>query len=138
MMFRLSQEALDTAALARDLTSDAAGALVVFEGRVRDHNEGRQVESLEYEAYRELAEKEGEAVLRQAIERFEIMEARCVHRTGLLTIGEIAVWIGVLGAHRDSAFGACRFVIDEVKRRVPVWKREHYSDGSTEWRDSPG
>ena len=137
-MFSLSQETLSPADLAQSLSSDAAGALVVFEGRVRNHNEGRDVTSLEYEAYRNMAEKEGEAVLREAMDRFAIIDALCVHRTGRLAIGDIAVWIGVLGSHRDAAFQACRFVIDEIKLRVPVWKREHYCDGSTEWRDSPG
>ncbi|GAB6853160.1 hypothetical protein JCM15831A_01840 [Asaia astilbis] len=72
-------------------------------------------------------------MLREAEARFDIVAASCIHRTGSLVIGDMAVWIGVSAAHRDAAFTACRFVIDEIKKRVPIWKRERYADGHSEW-----
>jgi molybdopterin synthase catalytic subunit len=137
MMFAISDEPLDTAGLGQSLASPEAGALVTFEGRVRNRNDGRAVISLEYEAYRTLAEKEGNRILEEAAEQFDILGASVVHRVGQLTIGEPAVWIGVIAAHREAAFAACRFVIDQLKERVPIWKREYYDDGSTTWVGYP-
>jgi molybdopterin synthase catalytic subunit len=109
------------------------GALVSFEGMVRDHNEGKAVASLEYECYREMAEKVGQDILRQALKLFPIKAAFCIHREGHLQIGEPAVWVGVYAPHREEAFRACRFIIDEVKLHVPIWKKEHYVDLSSDW-----
>ena len=81
----------------------------------------------------ELAEREGQRILEEARERFELLGCACVHRTGHLKVGEPAVWVGALSGHRDGAFQACRYVIDEVKSRVPIWKREHYLTGSSDW-----
>lgn len=131
--FELSAESIDAAARARVLADAGAGACVTFEGWVRNANAGRIVHRLDYQAYGVLAEKEGEAILAEARRTFPIIDARCAHRTGSLAIGDLAVWIGVSAAHRDAAFAACRFVIDEVKRRVPIWKNEHYADGESGW-----
>jgi molybdopterin synthase catalytic subunit len=131
--FSLSSAPIDAVRLRALLENRAAGACVTFEGIVRDHNDGRSVLRLEYEAYPALALKEGEAILAAARARFEILGALCVHRTGPLEIGGMAVWVGVAAAHRGAAFDACRFVIDEVKKRVPIWKREFYADGKIEW-----
>ena len=131
--FFISETALDPASLARELAHAGAGACVTFEGWVRDRNEGRAVQRLDYQAYASLAKAEGERILAEAAERFEIITARCAHRTGSLAIGELAVWVGVSAGHRDAAFAACRFVIDEVKKRVPIWKNEHYADGESGW-----
>lgn len=136
--FSLSPAAIDPAVLAASLANSGAGACVTFEGRVRDSNEGRGVRSLEYEAYEALAAKEGERVIDEARERFPILAASCVHRVGLLEVGEVAVWVGVLAAHRGEAFEACRFIIDEVKERVPIWKREHYAGGESSWLGESG
>jgi len=132
-MFALSDTPLDSAALGRALAQRGAGALVTFEGWVRDHNAGRGVRRLDYQAYAQLAASEGAAILAEAREKFAILDARCVHRVGALAIGDLAVWVGVSAAHRDAAFAACRYVIDEVKRRVPIWKNEHYADGESGW-----
>jgi molybdopterin synthase catalytic subunit len=137
MRFALSSAPLDPAALARDTHRSAAGALVTFEGWIRDHNEGRGVTALEYEAYGPLAQAEGERIALAAEERFDVEAVRCVHRVGRLVVGEIAVWVGASAAHREAAFGACSYVIDEVKARVPIWKKEHYADGSSKWT-APG
>ncbi|MBS0431140.1 MAG: molybdenum cofactor biosynthesis protein MoaE [Proteobacteria bacterium] len=132
-MFALSESAIDASRLGRGLESPRTGAAIVFEGRVRDHHQGRQVIGLAYEAYAELALAEGSRIIAEARERFAIEQAACVHRVGELSLGETAVWVGVTAAHRDAAFAACRYIIDEVKARVPIWKREHYAEGASEW-----
>jgi molybdopterin synthase catalytic subunit len=131
--FHLSATPIDAAAQRVSLEDPAAGGCVTFEGWVRNHNEARQVTRLDYQAYGPLAEDEGEAILDEARAKFSLRAARCVHRTGALAIGEMAVWVGVSADHRDAAFAACRWIIDEVKRRVPIWKNEHYADGETGW-----
>ena len=131
--FRLSETPFDVAALRAELLDARVGGYASFEGWVRDHHGGRAVTGLRYEAYSALAEQEGERILDEAREKFAILDVRCVHRTGDLAIGELAVWVGVAAAHRDAAFGACRFVIDEVKARVPIWKHERYADGDAGW-----
>jgi molybdopterin synthase catalytic subunit len=132
-VFRLSETAIDTATLACGLARTGSGACVSFEGWVRDHNEGRSVCRLDYQAYAALAESEGAKILAEAKAAFAIADARCVHRIGALAVGDLAVWIGVSAAHRDAAFAACRYIIDEVKQRVPIWKNEHYADGESGW-----
>src|ERR1700722_20180334 len=132
-MFALSDSDIDAHVLARALASDDAGACVTFEGRVRNANTGRAVHRLDYQAYGVLAAKEGEKIIGEAKEKFSILDARCVHRVGSLAVGDLAVWVGVSAAHRDAAFAACRFIIDEVKLRVPIWKNEHYADGESGW-----
>jgi molybdopterin synthase catalytic subunit len=132
--FRLSDSAIEVAPLREALLARGAGAYASFEGWVRDHNEGRAVRGLAYEAYAALAEAEGAKVLEEARAKFAIFEVACVHRVGELALGELAVWVGVSAAHRDAAFAACRYVIDEVKARVPIWKRESYADGEALWQ----
>lgn len=132
-MVEISASPIDTAALQRSLADPAAGGYCAFEGWVRNENEGHTVERLEYEAYEPLAVVEGEKVLAEARERFGILGARCVHRVGMLELGECAVWIGVASKHRDEAFRACRYIIDEIKVRLPIWKKEHYTDGNSGW-----
>ena len=131
--FELRETSIDVTALSRALADAGAGACVTFEGWVRNRNADRTVHRLDYQAYGALAAKEGEAILDEALEKFSILDVRCVHRVGSLAIGELAVWVGVSAAHRDAAFAASRFVIDEVKKRVPIWKNEHYADGESGW-----
>lgn len=131
--FTLSDCAIDGAALTAALADAAAGACVTFEGWVRNRNDGRAVLRLDYQAYARLAQAEGARILAEAAQRFDIVAARCAHRTGSLAIGDLAVWVGVSAGHRDAAFAACRYIIDEVKQRVPIWKNEHYADGESGW-----
>jgi molybdopterin synthase catalytic subunit len=131
--FSFSETPLDSAALQRELRDDTCGGFAAFEGWVRNHNEGHAVTRLEYEAFAQLAEKEGARIVAEAVRRFGVTRAACVHRIGSLAIGDIAVWVGVSSAHRDEAFRACRFIIDEVKHRVPIWKKEHYVNGDSGW-----
>lgn len=131
--FALAVTPLDPAGLQAALRDDRAGACASFEGWVRNHNEGRAVDGLRYEAYVDLAEREGQAILDEAMRRFDIVGAACEHRIGELAIGDLAVWVGVSAAHRDAAFAACRWIIDEVKARVPIWKHERYAGGDAGW-----
>ena len=131
--FRLAAGAIDPEALKARLAHPAAGALATFEGRVRNHADGRGVRLLEYQVYPELAQAEGERVVAEARHRFDVIAAHCVHRSGILHIGDIAVWVGVAAAHRAAAFDACRYIIDEVKQRLPIWKRETYAEGDSGW-----
>lgn len=131
--FQLSSEPLTPELLKEALAARDCGACVTFEGWVRDHNEGRSVTALEYESYPEVALAEGERILDEACEKFGVTNALCVHRVGALLIGDMAVWVGVSAGHRDEAFSACRFIIDEIKLRVPIWKKEHYKEGNTGW-----
>ena len=114
------------------------GARSVFEGTVRDTNDGHDVIKLEYECYESLAIKEGNKILGEAIEKFGLIDAFCIHRIGTLEIGETAVIVVATSGHRDEAFKGCRYIIDEVKCRVPIWKKEHYQDGETEWLKGAG
>ena len=132
-MFRISSARLDPGALRRELFDARAGGYVSFEGRVRSRNKSRKVCSLEYEAYGELAEKVGGHIIAEARARFAIFSAACVHRRGRLQVGDIAVWAGVTAEHRGAAFDACRYIIGEMKKRVPIWKKEHYATGTSEW-----
>ncbi len=133
MEFKISEQPITPNALKAQIETPQSGACLCFEGWVRNHNEGKPVERLEYSAYQELANKEGQRILDEAKQRFAIDKVVCQHRIGLLEIGDMAVWVGVSSAHRGSGFDACRYIIDEVKARVPIWKKEHYSNGATDW-----
>lgn len=131
--FALADAPFEIAPLRARLLRAEAGACASFEGWVRNHNEGRAALGLRYEAYVALAETEGEAIVAEALQRFAIADAACVHRIGDLAVGDLAVWVGVSAAHRDAAFAACRWIIDEVKARVPIWKHERYAEGDAAW-----
>jgi molybdopterin synthase catalytic subunit len=133
MRFRFTQTPIDTNQARRELLNRGAGGYASFEGWVRDQNEGHEVTRLEYEAFQELAVKEGERIVADALRRFPVQHALCIHRVGTLAVGEMAVWVGVSSAHRGEAFDACRFIIDEVKHRLPIWKKEHYQSGDSGW-----
>ncbi|NQZ71251.1 MAG: molybdenum cofactor biosynthesis protein MoaE [Lentisphaeria bacterium] len=132
-MFTLTSSAIDEQCLKDQVRQKEAGGFVSFEGWVRNHNEGREVESLEYEAYESLALKEGDCIIHEALERYEIYAALCEHRIGHLQLTDIAVWVGVSAAHRGPAFEASQYIINEIKIRLPIWKKEHYTDGDSGW-----
>jgi len=131
--FEFASVDVDLADCRESLQDSRCGGYAAFEGWVRDLNEGQRVLRLEYEAYEALGVKEGERIVAEAIERYGVVAARCVHRLGELQLGDLAVWVGVSSPHRDEAFAACRYIIDEVKHRVPIWKKEHYVDGDSGW-----
>jgi len=131
--FAISTEIIDPYTLAQAMQHPVAGACVTFEGRVRDHNDGYGVQSLSYQVFHALAVKEGQKILTEAKEKFALIDAQAVHREGDLAIGACAVWVGVLAPHRTEAFAACRYIIDAIKHRLPIWKKEFYTDGRVEW-----
>ena len=131
--FQFTRTPIASAELRLALTDPACGGYAAFEGWVRDANEGQRVRGLEYEAFEALGVREGERIIGEAIARFGVAHAACVHRVGALAVGELAVWVGVSAAHRDEAFRACRYIIDEVKHRLPIWKKEHYLNGDSGW-----
>lgn len=125
---------LRTDELRRDLPLlPDCGGHVTFEGMIRNVNHGKAVTRLDYEVYDTLAVKELERIGREAAQRFELRYVRVLHRKGRLDIGEPAVIVQVLSRHRREAFDGCRYVIDELKARVPIWKKEYYDDGSSAW-----
>jgi molybdopterin synthase catalytic subunit len=124
---------LDAARLLADSLSPADGAALLFWGVVRNEHDGRAVSHLEYSAYAAMAEAEMRRIADEAAERFGTGDIRVVHRVGRLEIGEASVAIVVAAPHRAEAYEASRYVIEELKRRVPVWKREGYVDGESEW-----
>jgi len=135
--FAISAQALDAAAIEALVRDDARGGMVTFAGIVRAQaDDGRAVCGLSYEAQAEMAVAEFEAIAREANERFGDCAIAIHHRAGDLAIGEIAVVVAVASAHRAAAFDACRFAIDALKERAPIWKRERYVDGTAEWREN--
>jgi molybdopterin synthase catalytic subunit len=131
--FSLTDQAIDIGSLGVRLHDPAAGAEVAFDGRVRNHNDGHQVTALEYQAYPALALATGRRILEEEAERHGILRAIAVHRTGVLEIGDSAVWVGVASAHRGAAFDAARAIMERLKYELPVWKKETYADGGTDW-----
>ena len=132
-MFELTGKAIQPSSLATTMAGTDCGGFVSFEGWVRDWNEGRRVKKLCYEAYETLAVKEGGRILEEVYKKYPIRKICAMHRVGYLGLGEVAVWIGAAGKHRKEAFAACRFAIDEIKHRVPIWKKEFYEDGESQW-----
>jgi molybdopterin synthase catalytic subunit len=118
---RISQTTIEPDELRASLTDNAAGGYVAFEGWIRNENEGQEVLRL------------GAKIIDEAKAKYPILDADCVHREGTLELGECAVWVGVTAAHRDEAFAACRYIIDEVKVRLPIWKKEYYVNGDSGW-----
>lgn len=136
-MFSVSGETIDTQALARAVTTPECGACVLFTGIVRRLSDDLQaVTGLHYEAHDAMAVAEFEAIAAEARGRFGECRIAVQHRTGDLTIGEVAVAVAVASPHRQTAFDACGYVIDELKARAPIWKKEHYANGESSWREN--
>jgi molybdopterin synthase catalytic subunit len=133
MKFEITNQSIEGKNFKEGFLNPRVGGVVTFEGRVRNHNEDKDVSSLEYEVYPELAQKEGEKIIQEALTKFDIVDVYCVHREGHLQIGEMAVWVIATSEHRENAFLACQYIIDEVKARVPIWKKEHYVNQEAIW-----
>ena len=129
--YEITKETLDVGAIARRVVPESCGAIVTLDGFVRQFTKGRETLYLEYEAYEPMALKELEKLVAQARARFEIAHVGIVHRVGKLEIGETSVVISVAAPHRRAAFEACEWLIVELKRVVPIWKKEVYADGET-------
>jgi len=136
-MVRIQPETIRPEILTDRVRSDGDGAVALFLGTVRDHNRGRKVIHLHYEAYSEMAESEMARIEANALEQFDVSAVAIVHRTGKLEIGEASVAVAVASAHRAAALDACRFVIDALKRTVPIWKKEIFRGGEV-WIEGPG
>lgn len=136
-MVRLQPGVIDVAALIGDVRGDGDGAVSLFLGTARNMNAGRRVLFLEYEAYEPMAQREMERIAAEAAAAFAVTRIGVVHRTGRVDIGEASIAIAVAAAHRAAAMDACRFVIDNVKTRAPIWKREHF-EGGTVWVEGGG
>jgi molybdopterin synthase catalytic subunit len=128
-------EPIDTSAVLRDVESPARGASILFVGTVRETNDGRQVSGMEYTAYTAMAEREMQSILDEAANKFPGSFTVIVHRIGELAIGDASVAIATSHPHRSAAYAANRYAIEQLKTRVPIWKREHYIDGTREWVD---
>lgn len=135
MRAAIVREGLDPAAVLAEVASTANGAAVLFVGTVRETNEGRTVSGIEYAAYEGMAMHELAAIVSEACARFATDDVVVEHRIGSLGLGEASVVIAVAHPHRAQAYEASRFIIEEIKRRVPIWKREEYVDGTREWID---
>ncbi len=133
----LSNDPLDPSRLVAQVQSPERGGVASFLGIVRAQHEGRAVIRLDYSAYHEMAEAECGRVVAEAESRWPVTVA-LQHRLGTLQVGDVAVVVAVAGAHREESFAACRHVIEELKRRVPIWKREHFADGEVDWVGAGG
>jgi molybdopterin synthase catalytic subunit len=138
MSCRVTHDPIDPSALLHSVVGPADGAALLFWGVVRNHNDDRPVTHLEYDAYVEMAERVLREIVGEARERWQTGEIAVVHRLGRLDVGEGSVAIAVASPHRAEAYDASRYVIEELKRRVPIWKREGYADGAGEERWLPG
>ena len=132
-MIRLTHDAIDYHALTEQVRRPVCGAVVTFLGTVRDLTDGRETVALDYEAYPGMAEKKLAEIERETRERWPVGEMALVHRLGRLEIGEVSVAVAVSCPHRADAFAACRHAIDRLKELVPIWKKENWADGTTEW-----
>jgi molybdopterin synthase catalytic subunit len=135
MRSALVRRPIDPAGLLSEVQRSCNGASVLFVGTVRELNDGRSVTGMEYTAYETMAQRELDQIVDEAANRFATHDVVVEHRLGSLDIGEVSVAIVAAHPHRARAFDAARYVIEELKRRVPVWKREHYVDGTREWID---
>ena len=133
MRAALVHRPIDASALAAEVARTANGATLVFIGTVRDMHEGRGVTGMEYSAYESMAQRELTDIVREAAEQFATADIAVEHRLGTLDLGDASVVIAVAHPHRGPAYDASRFIIEQIKRRVPIWKREHYVDGTREW-----
>lgn len=132
---RIVSRVIDVPALTREVAADGRGAISIFLGTVRNSNDGRPVSGIDYSAYDAMAVAEMNRIIAEASARFEGVEIAVEHRIGTLHVGDVSVAIACGHPHRGPALDANRYVIEELKKRVPIWKREHYLDGTSEWVD---
>jgi len=132
-MIRLTQEPIDTTALLAEMQHEEAGAVVLFLGTTRKFTAGRETVELHYDAYHEMAEQELQRLEEEARQRWSLVGCAIVHRLGLVPLAEASVAVAVSSAHRGEAFEAGKWLIDTLKERVPIWKQEHWADGTQEW-----
>ncbi|QDU64099.1 Molybdopterin synthase catalytic subunit [Planctomycetes bacterium Pan216] len=132
-MIKLTKDTIDYHQLVEEARGNAFGAVVLFLGTVREMSEGRRVDALDYDAYPPMAEKELRGVVDEARQRWPLGEVSVIHRYGHLDLGDIAVAVVTASAHRAEAFAGAQWIMETIKERVPIWKRENWSDGSARW-----
>ncbi len=137
-MFSISNKSIDINNLKQQVDNPQSGGFVSFEGWVRNHNctadtPRKAVLELHYEAHEKLALQVGNAIIDAAMQKFDINAACCCHRVGRLQVGDVAIWIGVSADHRQAAFAACEYILNQTKATVPIWKNEFYRDGESGW-----
>jgi molybdopterin synthase catalytic subunit len=132
-MIAITTSPIDLKVIFESVVTPESGGIDIFVGTTRNHSHGKTVTALEYEAYESMALRKMHEIANQAQQSWEVQRVSIVHRVGRVPVGESSVVIAVSAAHRDEAFRACRFLIDELKRVVPIWKREHFADGTVEW-----
>jgi len=135
ILIRVTHDPIDPESLLQQVTSEQCGATSLFLGTVRDRSQGRAVAGVEYSAYEAMAEREIRRIAEEAISRFDVARLAIEHRVGELALGDVSVAIAVAHEHRAPTFDACRYVIEELKKRVPIWKLELYADGTRDWVD---
>ena len=136
MRSAVSERPIDARALLDEVARSRNGATVLFTGSVRDHNDGRDVNGIDYDAYLDMANEELQRIVAEAVERWGTSDIVAVHRTGHVVTGELSVAVAAAHPRRQGAFDAARWVIEEIKERLPIWKREHYADGERRWQDA--
>ena len=137
-MFLLSEQRLEEMGEQLSVKNERGGAWVWFEGRVRNDNAHKEVTHLQYESYEKLTVTEAQRIIDEAKQKYDILDVRSAHRVGNVPVGEISVVVGVLAGHRGSAFDACRYLIDQFKKRLAIWKKEFYADGQSAWVNAQG
>lgn len=129
----ITKESISLEKILKNPVKPFCGAMVLFTGIVRNHHEGKRVKKLFYECYSRMAEKEIRSIIEEAQKKFSVQDVRVLHRIGWLEVGEVALVIIVSSSHRPEAFSACRMILEEIKKSVPIWKKEVYEDGTSEW-----
>ena len=132
-MIEIIENKIEFERLNKELYNPTCGGVVTFEGRVRNHNDSKEVLKLVYDCYKPMALKVLEEIQNEALKKWYVKKIIAVHRIGEIPIGDIAVWIGVTSVHRKESFEACQFMINEIKHKVPIWKKETYFAGLTKW-----
>lgn len=132
-MFTLTEQKINHNMLSDKVRNKRSGAFACFEGWVRNHNHGKNVAALHYEAHDKLAIEVGKKIIAKALKDFDINDAHCCHRVGALAVGDVAIWVGVSADHREAAFAACEYILNQVKAKVPIWKNEFYENGESGW-----
>ncbi len=132
-MIKIVQEKIDTAEVLASVQSESCGANVLFVGTTRNLTDGQETKRLSYDCYSEMATKEIQKLCDQAFSKWPIERVSAVHRTGMVEVGEASIAIAVSSPHRQAAFAAAQWLIDTLKKQVPIWKQEHWADGTTEW-----
>lgn len=131
MIMRIDGEEINTGKMIDEINTEKNGAIVTFLGTVRNENNGKNVKKIVYDAYMPMALYELESICREALEKFKILDVAVHHRVGEFIPGDYVVFIAVSSAHREEAFLACKFIIDKIKEKVPIWKKEFYDEGSS-------